>query len=420
MYNKIIGTFSSKIYSSVVSFAVIIITSRYLGPYGRGEISLFLANIAFVQLFNEIIIGPAMVFLVPRHKTFLLFFISIIWSLLLTCIVVTATYLTKISDEINSLNLFYLSLLYAIFSSGMMILQGKQKIKIYNLINILQSTILLIVVSLFCFVPNEPLLINAPLYLYTLALYFAYTVPLFISTGYVLKFCEDFKLEGLWKEFIAILQIGFNAQISNFLNFINTRVSYYIIAIIYLDESSLGIFAVATSLIESVWLVSYSIATIQYPIISSTKNIGHAAEISLNFSKLTFWISAIIIVIMIALPESLYLLILGEKFAGVKELILLLSPGIIVLSVSKIYWNYFSGLGKFRINNIAGLIGLFGTILYSYYLIDNFGTKGAAYSTVITYFLTSIYLFWVFKIYSKFSIKQLLPALSDYKLFQKL
>lgn len=415
MYNKIIGTFSSKIYSAVISFAVIIITSRFLGPYGRGEISLFVANLVFVQLFNEIIIGPALVFLVPRHKTFVLFFISIIWSLLLTTIVVSLLYLTKISDEETSLDLFYLSLLYSIFSSGMMIIQGKQKIKIYNLINILQSTVLIVVLGIFLFILKKA---SVEIYIYTL--YFAYAIPFLVSTFYVFMLCDNFKLEGLGKEFTSIFKIGFNAQISNFLNFFNTRVSYYIIAILYIDETSLGIYTVATSLIESVWLVSYSIATIQYPLISSTDNLEHAAEISLNFSKLTFWISTSIIVIMIALPESLYLLILGMKFAGVKELILLLSPGIIVLSVSKIYWNYFSGLGKFRINNIAGLIGLCGTILYSYYLIDNFGTKGAAYSTVITYFLVSFYLFWIFKNYSKFSIKQLLPTLSDYKLFQKL
>ncbi len=419
MYNKIIGTFSSKIYNAVISFIVILLTARYMGPSGRGEISLFIANLTLVQLFNEIIIGPAMVYLVPRHKTFHLLFISIIWSFLLTSIVVSFMFITGLVGDESGYHLFYLSFIYAVFSASMMIIQGKQKITYYNLTSIIQPTIQIILLYLIFSIYKESTARDA-IYIYALALYPAYLIPLLISIIYVLILCDDFRLEGLWNEFIKILKTGFNAQISNFLNFINTRISYYIIAMVYLDKPSLGIFALATSLIESVWLVSNSIATIQYPLISAHDSSKHAEEISLNFSKLTFCASSILIVIMIILPESLYLLVFGEKFKGVKELIIILSPGIIILSVSKIYWNYFSGLGKFRVNNIAGLIGLCGTILYSYFLIDNYGTKGAAYSSVITYFLTSLYLFWVFKIYSKFSIKQLLPSLGDYKLLKKL
>ena len=414
MYNKILGTFSSKVYSSAIGFVIIILTSHYMGPIGRGEISLFIANLTLVQLFNEIIIGPALVFLVPRHKIIHLLFISVLWSFFISLIIVAILYLTDLSSNYLIIDLFYLSVLYALLSSSLMIIQGKQEIKKYNLINTLQSSILILILCVYLFVLK---IISIESYIHTL--YFAYSIPMFISLLYVLKLCDDFKLKGVGKEFIIILKTGFNAQISNFLNFLNSRISYYIIAVLYIDKSSLGIFALATSLVEAVWLVSYSIATIQYPIISSSDNYKQGAEISLSFSKITFWGSTLLILIMILIPEYIYLIIFGKGFAGIKEIILLLSPGIIVVSVSKIYWNYFSGLGKFKINNISGLIGLFCSTLSCYILIKYFGIIGAAYSTVATYIIISSYLFWAFRIDSGFTVKQLLPRWSDFKLLQK-
>ena len=414
MYNKILGTFSSKVYSSAVSFLVIILTSRYLGPTGRGEISLFIANISLVQLFNEIIIGPAMVFLVSRHKTFHLLTLSFLWSFFISFVVILLIYITELSPASLIFDLFYLSVLYAFFSTTSKILQGKQEIKNYNILNIFQSTILIATLCFYFFILK---ITSIETYIYTL--YIGYSIPTFISLLLVLKLCNDFNLSGIKNEFIIIIKTGFTAQINNFLSFLNTRLSYYIIALLYIDKSALGIFSLATSLVESVWLVSYSIAIIQYPIISASDNTQQGATLSVNLAKIAFWASSILIFIMLIIPESFYLLIFGNGFIGVKEIILLLSPGIITLSVSKIYWVYFSGTGNFKINNTFGLIGLVGTVFSSYILIKNFGIVGAAFSTLISHVLSGFYLFGAFRYYSGYSLKELLPKWNDYKLLKK-
>ena len=51
----------------------VIMTSRYLGAAGKGQISLFIANIVMVQHVGNLISGGSLVYLTPRIKPMILF-----------------------------------------------------------------------------------------------------------------------------------------------------------------------------------------------------------------------------------------------------------------------------------------------------------------------------------------------------------
>ena len=105
----------------------------------------------------------------------------------------------------------------------------------------------------------------------------------------------------------------------------------------------------------------------------------------------------------------------------VKDVIALLSIGIISLGSSSILNHYFSGIGKFEQNVYSNLLGLLATIFIGcVYLIPTYGIWGAAITPTISYTIISIYLAITFKIKTKVSFLELIPKASDFSAFLSL
>ncbi|MDD4545337.1 MAG: hypothetical protein PHP27_05830, partial [Bacteroidales bacterium] len=65
MIRKILHTIFTKLLSSGLGFATIILVSQSLGPQGKGEQSLFLFNIFLIQVFAGMIGNSTLVYLRP-------------------------------------------------------------------------------------------------------------------------------------------------------------------------------------------------------------------------------------------------------------------------------------------------------------------------------------------------------------------
>jgi len=87
---------------------------------------------------------------------------------------------------------------------------------------------------------------------------------------------------------------------------------------------------------------------------------------------------------------------LGEGFEEVKQVILLLSPGILAIAVSNVYGNYFSAIGKAGILILKSAIGVVFTVGLSIALIPTLHVSGACMVNVSSYIVSSGILFWVF------------------------
>ena len=70
MLRKIIQTIFSKGIISIINFLVVLITARYLGAEGRGQISILFLNVTAILLFNDIIGGSALVYIIPKKNPY--------------------------------------------------------------------------------------------------------------------------------------------------------------------------------------------------------------------------------------------------------------------------------------------------------------------------------------------------------------
>ena len=86
MIKNIIQTLFTRGFTAVINFLILIISSKFLGVSTRGEIGLFILNIATIQIINEVYTGYSLVYFVPKFNLKKLFFYGFVWTILATSI----------------------------------------------------------------------------------------------------------------------------------------------------------------------------------------------------------------------------------------------------------------------------------------------------------------------------------------------
>lgn len=202
----------------------------------------------------------------------------------------------------------------------------------------------------------------------------------------------------------AILKNGLVNQLGNLAHTLSNRYNYYLIA----GAALVGVYASATSLIESVWILSGSISPIILTHIANQKDESNNSSVTFLLSKISFLLSTCCVILVLFLPESFFNALLGKDFTGTKNIMLWLSPGVLAISFSSILSHYFSGLGKQKILLLANSCGLLMTLSTSYYFIHRYGLVGACYAASLAYISQALVLTIVFMKENNFKVSDLL------------
>lgn len=168
--------------------------------------------------------------------------------------------------------------------------------------------------------------------------------------------------------------------------------------------ASVGVFSIGVAFSESVWTISRSVSVILYSDIVNTADRQEAIKNTKFALKISFLLSLVLLLLMIAIPSWVYSSIFGKDFTGVKQIILYLSPGILAIASSNIVGHYFSAINQLRILNIKSFVGLFFTLALSLLLIPKFGILGACIATSVSYIVSSVILFYEFYKTSPFHV----------------
>lgn len=408
MLNKIFHTFITRALVSLLNFLIVIVTARYLGADIRGIIALLMLSVTIITIVNNVIGGSALVYLVPRNPLFRLLVPSYLWAVL-SSVVISLVFLALNLVEIKYFNdLMILSLLASIGGINVNIMLGMEKIRMNNLITLLQSLILFLSLILIVFVFN-----NKTFHAYLFALYLAYGLTFIISILWIagkLKMSSLKEINVLMRDF---LKLGFQIQLAYILQLMNYRFSYFLLDNLY-GKAQVGVYSVGISVAEAVWLISRSIAMVQYARISNTSDKTESRKLTLALVKLSFFGTILLLLPVLFFPAQGYAFIFGSPFSNISEIILWLSPGIIALAVSTVFTHYFSGNAMNLINTIASGIGFLFTIIFCILLVPRLGIKGAALSASISYSASLVYLYLMFKKESHLKWGDFMPGREDY------
>ena len=414
MFAKILHTFTSRVGIAGLNFLIVILTAQSLGAAGRGEIGLFVANIALVLLFTSIVGGTGLTYLTPRTNFYQLVFPAYMWALLVSVLATFGIYLAGQVPGVFALHLFGLALLQSFFTINTTVLLGKEKVKSYNYLSFLQTLLTAAILA-----AGFLLLEAKSIAFYFISLYLAYGISTLLSFFLLFQLDEKPDFSGFRENLVHLFRLGATAQLSNIITFLNYRLGYYFLNTLA-DSKAVGIFSVGVSLSEAIWMIGKSLATVQYSKIVNTESVAESQQITSQLARLSFAVTFVAVLVLAMLPPALFQFIFGKEFGATNKVIWSLSLGIIAIGTGMIFSHYFAGRGKYTINNWAALSGLLLTIPACWLLIPKLGPVGAGLASTLSYVTSFVFLYWKYRHETQFSLQDLLPKKTDFQIISQL
>ena len=394
MFKKILNTFGTKILAAALNFLIAIIISQTLGDSGKGTQALLVATISFILIFSDIICGASIIYLAPRHSFKKILVASTIWSALIAVVMGFGIWLfyPKLAPDLIA-HVALLSFISSLSNINFRFLVGKEEIKKANYNTLLQPVLLVMTLVVYYII-----LKRTDIYGYIIGLYAAYGGTFLLGMCMLRKEYANLR-QDKDREYGPVLKdlfkYGFLNQTGHFVQFFNLRLSYYLLDR-YINVGRVGVFSNALSLAEAIWIISNSIALVQYARIANADDRAYAQKLTLDLSKICLVISALAVIVLALLPPQVYTFVFGPEFGEMTGLIRILAPGVLFYCIFLILGHYYSGIGRYQMNTFAALCGLAATCVLGFTLIPRMDVTGAAITSAVSYTVNAIFLFVFF------------------------
>ena len=411
MFKKILNTFGTKILAAALNLLIAIIISQTLGDTGSGTQSLVLTSITFILIFSEIVCGASIVYLAPRHSFKKILVASVIWSGLIAIVMgfCIRLFYPKLDQDLV-LHVAILSFISSLSNINFRLLVGKEEIQKANYNTLLQPVLLTLTLVVYYII-----LKRTDIYGYIIGLYAAYGGTFLLGVWMLRKDYAQLPLDKD-REYGPVLKdlfkYGFLNQTGHFVQFFNLRLSYYLLDS-YIGRGQVGVFSRSVSLAEAIWIISNSIALVQYARIANADDRAYSQKLTLDLSKICLVISAVAVIVLALLPSQVYTFVFGPDFGEMAGIIRILAPGVLFYCIFLILGHYYSGIGRYQMNTFAALCGLAATCVLGFTLIPRYDVTGAAITSAVSYTVNAIFLFVFFLKESNFKGKDFILRKSE-------
>jgi O-antigen/teichoic acid export membrane protein len=390
----ITGVFSSNVFIILAGLLVSVILTRKLGPGGFGIYSAILVIPMLVVSFAQLgIRGSTIIHIGKKQHDNGDIVAGIMQILMLTSILgMTVTGLVFFFMDDVSYSTLYIALVLMLipfrlamaYCGGIFI--GKEQIKRSNFINWLNEVIHLIAVIIFVW------LLDWQIAGALLALLISHIVITIWAMSIILKEYK-FNLIFQWGIIRDLLSMGFLFAFSFAVIQMNFRIDILLLRELSSPEE-VGYYSLGVSIAEKLWQFSLAIGIV---LMSRTANATDQDAINRTTAKLVR-VSlvaglaasvAMIIVTPFVLPA-----IWGEKFTASVLIIQTLVPGILFISLYRIFSSRLSGIGKPEVSIYVFIPALVLNVLLNLWWIPLYGAMGAVMATNASYTLgTFAYIF---------------------------
>jgi O-antigen/teichoic acid export membrane protein len=399
MLRKILATSGTRIMNAVSSLIVLWIAANALGSEAWGTAGIILLDISLVLLVVELLTGSAIVFHSSKENFTSLLLLSAIWTVFIIGVFALLFYFLTYFPHLYSLmipegygkHILILSLINGFYGFNLNALLGKEKIKAFNGLFVLQFSLLLITMaaSVYFFNIKDE-------WAYMLALYVSYSIPAIAGWILILPYLEKTTFENMKSIFRRLFNFGSMTQLSSIAHLVNKRMSFYVIKQ-YLGLAPLGVYYSGGQLTEGLRLIGQSISLVQFSSLSNSNSDEYARLVSIQLLKFSVLLTSLALLVLIAVPKEVFETIFSKDFGDIKIVIISLAPGVVFLAANTIFSHYFSGTGQPKYNLYASLVGLIVTVLAVFLLIPAFHLVGAGISASLAYGASVMYQWIVFK-----------------------
>ncbi|MDY6325838.1 MAG: polysaccharide biosynthesis C-terminal domain-containing protein [Bacteroidales bacterium] len=378
----ITGTIMSKSLILLLNFAVVVMTTHFWGDTGRGSIAIFVADLSMVNIFANVFTGSSVSYFFSRMGKSKIATTAYLWTFIVSAAGGLALLLageTKLAPL-----LFFASAMSGIVAFNNSLFIGGQKIGHYNLVTILQPALLIAFMLLFkTAFPGMG--------------YFSYFFGLLCSLAVLLLVCRHLRhKDGIYNNWDLDFQatkemfsFGWKTELSSLLQFVNYRLTYYMLDI-FIGRGSVGVFSIGVTLAEAIWIVSRSMSMVQFSNVLKAGDTVSTRRETTKIALLSLGISAICVVAVVMLPGRLFAFVFGEAFSDVGRVVMLLAPGILAIAFSNVLGNFLSATRQLNILIAKSAVGVVFTVALSFVLIPKMQVDGACIVNSVSYIVSSL------------------------------
>lgn len=406
---RVLETLGTNILTFIFTALATVLIARALGPEGKGVLTLvFLAQVILVAVLNMGIASSNNYYsALGKYKLSGLAGNSFVLAGVIGVLVSAAFILfLRFSpfDLFTGVNLLYMYVVAAavpfsllnLYLSG--ILLGKLEIRQINLVGILAS-----LVSLVGVVPIYFLGLKQGI-LWLISLTIAVQVITSLLYMVVLRKLTEYSLRFDPQVFKATFVYGLKSHIANLSSFLHFKVDHFIVGY-FLGATQVGFYAIAVLFTDSLFFVPRATSGILFSQVASGTS-ASGAEFTAKVCRHIVLISLILCLFFAMGANFMVKGFYGAPFLPAARPLLILLPGVFLMSFAGILSSYVSGTGRVIFVTCGALATVIVNIALNLFLIPRMGIAGAALTSTISYSLETIYITIVFMILSKKSFSQ--------------
>jgi O-antigen/teichoic acid export membrane protein len=213
-------------------------------------------------------------------------------------------------------------------------------------------------------------------------------------------------LKPRWDVLREQIRYGAQGQMANMAALFNYRLDQFLVAA-FVTRAAVGHYTVAVGLGESVGWLSSSVALVLLPRLTQMER-ERAAEMTPIVCRNTLLLSGVGAVVLVAVSPVAIGILFGREFDPATTPMILLMPGIVAASATRVLGSYLFSQGRIIYNTYATFIALGLTIALDFALIPWLEVEGAAIASSIAYAAALVATLWWYRRVSGGSVREAL------------
>lgn len=412
-----------RLLTALLNLVLLGYTARMLGPGVRGEISLLIATLGIALHIAGMGGGSQLVYLLPRHPHGGIYRRALLWTTTAAAGVALVALLFQANLPLHPAlwPALLLAFLWGNLNRWMLVARGS--ILVDHRLNVGNSLLQLVLLAglLYGGAPTNLMTFGWVL-LVSWALIALWSGFLLLPSRPTSPTCSS-EMGGTSRgnqpsqtsDAIPLgwgqqLRLGFYAQGTDLILLLGNRLAYYLMAAT-LGSSVLGRYALAQALAEAFWSMSRSINVWLAGRISRSTEQDPATS-TMRWCRYAVWNSGIGCALLIAIPDELWVRLLGDGFRGLSGLLPWLAPGMIALAYQGTLMQYYAGTGQFRRNATTAGMALLSVALSAPLLLYFMGDTGVALAQSLSLILSAAFITRRFQRDTRLSLGQMLTGQS--------
>ena len=398
----------------VLSLLISVVISRVLGPSLKGAYSIFVLTLRLASMLVIFGLGAAVVYLGAQDSTRLprlagnglaaAVGTGLLGIVLVEAVISTPFFRDYLQENSLNIHLLQAGILILPFLQVQAylveILRAGGDIMRYNLARL--ARVALTLIGVIIWVWAWPSGVTGAV----VAWVGAVLISALLTVWWALQLCH-FQLAWDQALFRQMLRFGLKLYPGNIMQFLNYRLDVFIVGFL-LGPLEVGLYVTATALAERLWDIPHALRTVLLQRVAASDEENTANQLTAQTVRITLTLVSFIALLLALIAFPLIQILYGQAFLPSVSLLIILLPGIVLLSVGKLLATHLSGRGHPEVGTYAAAVALIATVTLDFLLIPQYGLTGAAIASTISYTVSALMIFSIFLYHSKMSAAEVL------------